>query len=208
MGRGLLLVISGPGGAGKGTICSALTKKRSDIYFSVSATSRAPRADDIEGQTYFFKSVKEFEEMIKNGELLEWVEFCGNYYGTPKQNIEEKLQSGMHVLLDFETKGAFKFKENFPDSVLIFIIPPNYQALIDRFHKRGVDSEERIRERLLDGLDQLQKVDKYDYIVVNDEVEKAVKRVEAIIEAEQNRPFRHKDEINKYVNSIKEAGIL
>ncbi len=203
--RGMLIVVSGPSGSGKGSICSELSKQRIDVTISVSVTSRPPRAEDIEGKSYYFKTEKEFGEMINKHELLEWVRYCDNYYGTPKKDLENKLDEGINVVLEIEVTGALNVKKVYPDSVLVFIVPPRYEDLIDRLRGRGTEDEEVIRKRINKAIVEIQSVKEYDYLVVNDTVQNAVSQIEAIIDAERSRVIRNQDKLDKFIETLKEA---
>lgn len=188
--QGILLVLSGPSGAGKGTICEQLLNKRKDLAYSVSATTRTPRKGEVDGKDYFFVSTDRFKEMIAKNELLEYAEIYGNYYGTPRSYVMGILNQGRDVVLEIDPQGALQIKENFPDGVFVFIVPPSLDELTSRIYKRGTDSEEVIRRRLNAATSELAYASKYDYIIINDEVEKATAKVSNIIDAERNRAVR------------------
>ena len=188
--RGTLIVISAPSGAGKGTVISRLLEKENNLWLSVSATSRAPRTNDIEGETYYFYSKEEFENKIKEGYFLEYAEYAGNYYGTPKKIIEEKLNEGIDVILEIEIQGAMQIKKLIPEALFIFIMPPTLQELKRRLVGRNTDSKEKIIERFKIAYKEINEVSKYNYVVVNDEVDNAVSKIEAIIKAEKCRVDR------------------
>ena len=188
--QGVLLVLSGPSGAGKGTICNKLREKRNDLSYSVSATTRAPRNGEVDGKDYFFITIDHFKEMIENDEMLEYAEIYGNYYGTPKPYVMNILEQGKDVVLEIDPQGALQIKKRFPDAVFVFIVPPSLDELTKRIYKRGTDSEEVIKRRLSSATSELEYASKYDYIIVNDEVEKATNKVSNIIDAERNRDVR------------------
>lgn len=188
--QGVLLVLSGPSGAGKGTICEQLRNKRKKLAYSVSATTRAPRKGEVDGRDYFFVTIEKFKEMIANNELLEYAEIYGNYYGTPRSYVMSILDEGRDVVLEIDPQGALQVKESFPDAVFVFVVPPSLDELSKRIYKRGTDSEEVIKRRLSAATSELAYASKYDYIVVNDEVEKATNKVSNIIDAERNRAVR------------------
>jgi len=195
--RGLLVVISGPSGVGKGTIRKALLHTPDNNFcYSVSMTTRAPREGEIEGVDYFFVSKPEFEARIKEDAFLEYAEFVGQYYGTPKAYIETKLSEGKEVIMEIEVQGALQVREKMPDAVFIFIVPPSKQALIDRLYKRGTEKNEDIRKRLEKAEREYNLAYKYDYIVVNDDVLNAADRIYAIIRAEHAKTERS---IHKYL---------
>ncbi len=183
--RGLLIVLSGPSGVGKGTVCRALREEEdNNLKYSVSATTRKPREGEVEGIHYFFKSREEFERMIEQKELLEHAEFVGNYYGTPVEWVRETLENGQDVILEIEVQGAFQVKELLPEAVFLFLAPPSLQELRNRLIGRGTESEEVIKQRLLVAREEIELMDAYDYVVTNDEVDKAIDRIKAIVTAE------------------------
>jgi len=183
-GQGLLIVLSGPSGVGKGTICSALRGEMPELVYSVSATTRTAREGEVDGVNYFFKTKEEFRSMIDNDELLEWAEYVGNYYGTPRSFVEETIRSGKDIILEIEVQGALKVKEKFPDGVFIFIMPPSLSELEHRIQNRGTETIDTIRNRLNVALEEIRLVEQYDYAVVNDEVSAACNRIRSIITAE------------------------
>lgn len=189
--RGNLYVVSGPSGAGKGTICKALLEKRDDVVMSVSATSRAPRPGEVEGVHYFFLSEAEFENRIRTGQMLEHAAFCGNYYGTPKAFVEEKLAAGVDVILEIEVQGAMKVRAEHPEGVYIFVLPPSMQELRARLIGRGTEAKEVVEERLKTAAWEFGHIQKYNYILLNDDIDKAVERFSAIMDAERCRTERN-----------------
>ena len=200
--RGLLVVISGPSGVGKGTVRKALFEMPNhNLVYSVSMTTRKQRPGEVDGKDYYFVSKEEFEDKIKNGKLLEHAEFVGNYYGTPLDKVNERLNDGQEVVLEIEVEGAQQVKEKMPDSVMIFIAPPSKEALYNRLKKRGTESEEIIQQRIQKANREFKKAYLYDYIVVNDEVKNAADRIIAIIRAEHARTSRS---IHKYMELIGE----
>ena len=188
--KGVLLVVSGPSGAGKGTICQMLREQLPDLGYSISVTTRQPRVGEVNGQSYFFKTVPEVQEMIAKGELLEYAEVYGNYYGTPRKYVMDLLQSGHDVLLEIDIQGALQIKERFPEGVFVFIVPPSLDELSARIYKRGTDSEEVIKRRMASAASELTYAAKYDYIIVNDIATKAANKVLTIMEAERYRVAR------------------
>lgn len=178
--KGVLTVISGFSGAGKGTIMKELVK-RYPYFLSISATTRLPRDGEVHGREYFFHTKEEFEEMIQKKELIEWAEYVGNYYGTPKRAVEQQLAEGKDVLLEIEMQGGMLIKKQFPDALLLFVAPPSADILKERLTKRGTESKEEIDRRLTRAYEEAAFMDSYDYIVVNDELEEAVMRVHSII---------------------------
>jgi len=197
MGNGLLIVISGPSGVGKGTVCKRLLADNDRISLSVSATTRKARVGEIDKISYFFISKEEFEAMVKREEFLEYAYVHGNYYGTPKKNVLEKIEKGQDVLLEIDIQGALKVKEIYPDGVFIFIMPPSMEELKKRIINRGTETEEAISKRLDAAHKEIEFVFKYDYVVLNDEIETAVKKIESIIDAERCKVSRQLDIINK-----------
>ena len=188
--QGVLLVVSGPSGAGKGTICQILREQLPDLGYSISVTTRQPRVGEVDGKSYFFKTVPEVQEMIAKGELLEYAEVYGNYYGTPRKYVMDLLQSGHDVLLEIDIQGALQSKERFPEGVFVFIVPPSLDELSARIYKRGTDSEEVIKRRMASAASELTYAAKYDYIIVNDIATKAANKVLTIMEAERYRVAR------------------
>ncbi|SFC72309.1 guanylate kinase [Clostridium uliginosum] len=193
--RGLLIVISGPSGAGKGTICKELLKNNKDLSLSVSATTRCPRNGEIDGVNYYFLTREEFEKRIDENDFLENAEVYGNYYGTPKSNVEETLENGNDVILEIDIQGALKVKENTEEGVFIFILPPSMEELKQRIIKRGSETPESLMKRFKSAYKEINFVSKYNYAVVNDKVDVAVEKLEAIISAEKCRVDRLKHSI-------------
>lgn len=200
MNKGLLVVISGPSGCGKGVICSEFIKRNDDTCLSISATTRDMRPGESEGETYFYKSKQEFEQMIARDEVLEYAQvYSGHYYGTPKEYVFSKLDAGKNVILEIEMQGAANIKKKVPDAVLIFLVPPSKQELEKRIIGRGRESQELIKERLSLVNSELARAKEYDYIVVNDEIDKCVKRIEAIFKAEKYSKKRSIEFIQKLI---------
>ncbi len=188
--RGTLIVISAPSGAGKGTVISRLLEKNKDLWLSISATSRKPRTNDVPGETYYFFTKEEFEDKIKEGYFLEYASYADNYYGTPKEFIEEKLKSGVDVILEIEIQGAMQVKKLVPEALCIFIMPPSLKELKRRLISRNTDTKEKILERFKIAYKEINEVSKYNYVVINDEVDNAVDKIEAILKAEKCRVDR------------------
>ena len=185
MSKGKLLVLSGPSGVGKGTVLGELMKRRGDMCFSVSATTRAPREGEVDGVNYFFVTKERFEEMIQNNELLEYAQFVSNSYGTPRAYVEQQLEKGMNVILDIEVQGARNIVGMIPDAVSVYMIPPSYEELEKRLRGRGTETEEQIQGRLQTAIEEARAADFYRYIIVNDNLEAAVNELDAIITAEK-----------------------
>lgn len=185
--RGLLIVLSGPSAAGKNTLLNALMERLSDIKYSVSATTRAPRPGEQDGVNYYFLTREEFERRAAQGEFLEWAEFCGNLYGTPRKYVEEVLASGQDIIMDIDIQGAKQVRKAMPEAVSVFLMPPSAEELRKRIVKRGKDSEEAIRQRLSQVDREIQAVFDYDYVILNDDLERAVGRLVSIILAERSR---------------------
>lgn len=191
--EGLLVVVSGPSGTGKGTVLNSIRQKESNIKLSVSATTREPRTGEVDGVNYFFKTNEEFEAMIKNDELVEWVRYCDNYYGTPRKYIEDTVKSGYDCLLEIEVEGALNIKKMYPDCVSIFILPPSFEELRRRIEGRGTEKPEVIEKRMEKALKEMNYVDRYDYVVVNDDIEKAVDSICYILASEKLKFNRNKN---------------
>ena len=187
---GQVIVISSPSGGGKGTVISELLKRNKNLWLSVSTTSRPIRATDIPGTTYNFVSKEEFEKEIEEGYFLEYTNYVGNYYGTPKGPIKEKLDQGIDVILEIEIEGASNIKKLLPESIFIFIMPPSIKTLVKRLKKRNTDSNDKLLERFHKTYKEINEVTKYNYVVVNDILEDTVDKVEAIIKAEKCRVDR------------------
>ncbi|HBY20052.1 MAG: guanylate kinase [Clostridiales bacterium GWE2_32_10] len=193
--KGVPVVISAFGGVGKGAIINELVKDE-EYVFSISATSRKMRKEDIEGKTYFFKTREEFENMIRRNELLEWVEFCGNYYGTPKGYIEQQMNDNKNVLLDIEEVGAIKIKETYKDVALIYVMPPSLEELIFRLKKRG-ETEKYINTRIAKAKQQVGLVDYYDYIIINDKLNVAIQEIKNIVKTSKQKVVKNKELIGR-----------
>lgn len=191
--KGLLFVVSAPAGCGKDTILEQLFKKTSNAAYSVSATTRAPRPGEIDGVHYYFLTRERFKEMIDNGEVLEYTEYCGNYYGTPKKGVEELLRQGRDVILKIETEGAMNIRRLYPEACLVFILPPSMEVLKARLKNRGTETEETIERRTKQAYSELSAAVNYDYFVVNDELSEAVDDLSAVIRAEKLRRERSMD---------------
>ncbi|MDD2493898.1 MAG: guanylate kinase [Tissierellia bacterium] len=197
MESGLLIVISGPSGSGKGTICKKLIEEMDNIKVSISATTRKPRTGELEGRNYFFLDEESFLKKIKNNEFIEYACVYGNYYGTLKNEVLKELENGKDIILEIDIQGALNVKNNYPNGVFIFILPPSIEELKNRIVGRGTDSKEVILKRMQCVYDELNYAFQYDYVVLNDEIEIAVNKIKNIISAEKNKAMRNQKLIQK-----------
>lgn len=188
--RGSLIVVSGPSGSGKGTVIQEFLKHNDKAWLSISCTSRNPRPGDVPNESYFFISREEFEERIELGEFLEYAEYNGNYYGTPKEHIEEKLKKGIDVILEIEVQGALKVKESVPEAICIFIMPPTMKELKKRLVGRGTESKDKVLERFKTAYKEINQIANYNYVVTNDTIEQASQKISAILLSEKCRVDR------------------
>ena len=203
--RGLLIVLSGPSGVGKGTVRAAIfSKGEQKFVYSISATTRKPRTGETDGVDYFFKTREEFEQMIQNKQLLEYAEYVGNYYGTPLEYVENTLAQGKDVFLEIDVQGAIQVRELMPEGVFIFLTPPDLNELESRIVNRGTDSDEVIAKRMKTAREELELMKYYDYSVVNDTVDSAVQKIEAIIQTEHLRIVRNLDTIEELEEILEE----
>lgn len=205
---GLLLVISGPSGAGKGTICKLLRDRLPELAYSVSVTTRSPRVGEVDGKDYFFKSEAEVRKMIFEGQLLEHADVYGHIYGTPKPYVMDLLSQGKDVLLEIDIQGALQIKKVFPSGVFVFIVPPSLEELKARIYKRGTDSLDTIKERLSSATRELGFANAYDYIVINDIAAKATQKVLTILEAERYRADRTYVLVDDIIKQSSDAVII
>ena len=185
--EGMLVVLSGPSGTGKGTLLKRIQEKNANIRLSVSVTTRKPRNGEVEGQNYFFRSADEFRSMIEKDELIEWDVYCENYYGTPVAYVKDTLKAGYDVVLEITVEGALHIKDKFPDSIMIFVLPPSFEELRKRIVERGTETTQTIEKRLDTAKREIGYVDKYEYAVINDRVDDAVEDINSIIRAEKLR---------------------
>ena len=191
--KGIITVVSGFSGAGKGTIMKALTAKYDEYALSISATTRDPRPGEENGREYFFVSNEEFEKMISENGLIEHAGYVNHYYGTPRKFVEDKLNAGIDVILEIEIQGALQIKKQYPDAVLLFVMPPSAEVLEQRLRGRGTETDEVIRKRLARAVEESVGIENYDYIVINDKLEDAVERVHGIITAAHGTPDRNEE---------------
>lgn len=193
MSKGLVIVVSAPSGGGKGTILKELFERNSNIKFSVSATTRNPRPGEVDGQHYYFIDTPKFQELIDNDKMLEHAEYCGNFYGTPREPIEKAVDEGYDIVLEIEVQGGAQIKKKIPECVSVFITPPSMEVLEKRLRNRGTETDEVIKNRLNTALSEIPHAKDYDYIVVNDKLEDAVAELESIIKAEKLKYSRNTD---------------
>ena len=199
--KGILIVVSGFSGSGKGTLMKALLAKYPDSYaLSISATTRAPREGELDGREYFFKTKEEFEKMIAKEELIEYAKYVENYYGTPRNYVEEKLAEGLDVILEIEIQGALKVKEAFPDTLLLFVTPPTASELKARLVGRGTETMDVIESRMNRACEEAMGMDRYDYLIVNDDLEQCVEEMHSIIRGEHHRSSRN----SRFIEEIRE----
>ncbi|MCI8358725.1 MAG: guanylate kinase [Lachnospiraceae bacterium] len=195
--KGILIVVSGFSGAGKGTLMKKLVQEYDNYALSVSATTRAPRAGEEDGREYFFVTKEAFERKIAEGGLIEYACYCGNYYGTPRDYVEKQLEAGRDVILEIEIQGALKIRKQFSSALLLFVMPPDAQELKRRLTGRGTETAEVIERRMARAVEESEGIEEYDYIVVNDDLESCVKQLHEIIAAAHNTPFRNEEFIEK-----------
>lgn len=203
MSKGVLIVISGPSGGGKGTVVRRVREMLPDIGFSVSATTRAPREGETDGVDYRFIGKDRFCEMIENGEMLEHTVYCGNYYGTPRSEVEKVIDSGRDIILEIEVDGASQIKKKFPDAVTLMLIPPTLSELEKRLRGRGSETEDTVASRLARAAEEIKLADIYDYVVVNerDDIDGSASVICSILKAEHHRSSRMKNEINNFTDN-------
>ncbi|MDO5382164.1 MAG: guanylate kinase [Eubacteriales bacterium] len=201
--KGLLLVVSGFSGAGKGTVVKRLLELHNDYALSISATTRKPRPGEEDGREYFFKTKEEFQRMIDNSELLEYASYVDNYYGTPKAYVEKQLEEGNNVILEIEIQGALNIKSIFPEAVLIFIMPPNASELEKRLRGRGTEDESTILARLSRANEEAEGIERYDYIVINDKVDDCVETINNIVLSEKKKALKNIELINSIRDELK-----
>ena len=199
--RGILIVVSGFSGSGKGTLMKELLSRYEEAYaLSISATTRKPREGEVDGREYFFKTREEFEKMIAKDELIEYARYVENYYGTPREYVEQQLEAGKDVILEIEIQGALKVKKAFPDTLLLFVTPPSAEELKRRLVGRGTETMEVIESRMKRAVEEAKGMDRYDYLIINDDLETCAKQMHTIIQGEHHRSFRN----TEFMKEIKE----
>ena len=201
--KGILIVVSGFSGAGKGTLMKKLMEEYDNYALSISMTTRNPRPGEEDGREYFFVTKEQFEEKIGQDGLIEYANYCGNYYGTPRAYVEQQLEAGKDVILEIEIQGALKIREKFPTALLLFVMPPSAKELRRRLIGRGTETQEVIDQRMNLAMEEAQGIEQYDYIVINDQLEECVKELHAIIGAAHNTPFRNEEFINNMREELK-----
>lgn len=204
--RGILAVVSGFSGSGKGTIMKELLQQYDNYALSISATTRQPREGEMHGREYFFLSKEEFEQLIKEEKLIEYAQYVGNYYGTPSSFVEEQRDAGKDVILEIEVQGALQVKEKFPDTVLLFVTPPSAEELASRLRGRGTETEEVIAKRMEQAVTESTLMDKYDYLVVNDSLQEAVETMHNILQMEHYKMSRNEEFVTDIQNDLKSSG--
>ncbi|MBE6838235.1 MAG: guanylate kinase [Ruminococcus sp.] len=182
--KGLLIVVSGPSGVGKGTVLAEILKDE-NIFYSVSATTRNPREGEVDGVNYHFLTKEKFEELIADNGMLEYATYCDNYYGTPRKAVEDKLAEGKDVILEIEVQGAMNVKKSFPEAMMVFILPPSVSELRRRLNKRGTETEEVVNKRVAEAVGEIKKAENYDYVMINGDLDEAVETLKSIIIAEK-----------------------
>jgi len=201
--KGILIVVSGFSGAGKGTLMKKLLKNYDNYALSISATTREPRVGEADGREYFFKTREEFEKMIAQEELIEYAKYVNNYYGTPQAYVEEQLASGKDVILEIEMQGALKVKEKFPETLLLFVTPPSADILRERLIGRGTETMEEIESRMRRAVEEAEEMEAYDYLIINDDLDTCVKEMHDIICSEHRRAFRNVTLIDQMKEELK-----
>ena len=198
MRKGVLLVLSGPSGSGKGTLVKEYTDKHPEVFLSVSATTRKPREGEVHGVNYFFLTVDEFKKRIEEKGFLEHAQFCENYYGTPRESVEQKLNEGVDVILEIDVQGAMQVKENCPEAVLVFTLPPSYEILRERLIGRGTEAMDVVEKRLNEAHNEIKYADKYDFVIINDSIETAAEELGAIFTSSRCRRENNTEFIKEF----------
>ncbi len=201
--RGILIVVSGFAGSGKGTLMKEIMRQYESYALSISATTRQPRGEEVNGREYFFKTTEEFEKMIAQGELIEYANYVGNYYGTPKAYVEEQLASGKDVILEIEIQGALKVKEQFPETLLLFVTPPSAAILKERLVGRGTETAEVVEQRMRRAAEEAEGILSYDYLLINDDLQTCVEEMHRIIQSEHYRTTRNTAFISQIEKELK-----
>ncbi|MBP0961084.1 MAG: guanylate kinase [Oscillospiraceae bacterium] len=200
MDKGILIVVSAPSGCGKGTILAEVLKDEK-FFYSVSATTRSPRPGETDGVNYHFLKKEQFEELIASGGMLEYAQYCDNYYGTPRDKVMEKLGEGKHVILEIEVQGAMQIREKCPDAVFIFIAPPSVGELRNRLSGRGTETAEVIEKRVSEAAHEISFAEKYDYVIVNDRLEEAIEDFRTVVRAEELKSVNQKNIIDEVLKN-------
>ena len=203
MKKGKLLIISGFSGVGKGTVVKYILDNYSDYKISISATTRSPREGEVDGTHYHFLTTEKFEDMIKNNQLLEYANYVGNYYGTPRDYVEEQIKANRNVILEIEIQGALKVKEKFPDTLLLFVTPPSAEELKSRLVGRGTETMDVIEFRMNRAKEEALEMDQYDYLIINDDLQECVEEMHQIIQGEHRRSFRNAEFIEHMKEELK-----
>lgn len=206
--RGLLIVVSGPSGAGKDSVCNLVKESNSNLWISVSCTSRNIRNGEVDGVNYYYLTKDEFEKKIKNHDFLEYAIYNDNFYGTPIDKIEEKLNNGFDVVLVIEVEGALKVKKLYEDAIFIFILPPSMEELKNRLVKRGTESPDKILKRFKTAYKEINEISKYNYVIVNDDLSEAAKKMESIIISERSRVDRIEDTLVSNIEEVIHEGLI
>lgn len=201
--KGILVVLSGFSGVGKGTLMRCLTERYGHYALSISATTRSQREGEEDGREYFFKTKEEFEELISQERLIEYACYCGNYYGTPRDYVEDQMEQGRDVILEIELQGALKIRARYPDALLLFVMPPDAQTLIERLRGRGTETEEVIRARMNRAVEESREVEAYDYMIINDDLDQAVESIHRLIESQHNLISRNHDFVARVQEELK-----
>ncbi|MDD6616005.1 MAG: guanylate kinase [Lachnospiraceae bacterium] len=202
--KGILVVVSGFSGVGKGTLMKLLTERYSQYALSISATTRKPRPGEVDGREYFFKSREEFEGLIAADQLIEYASYCDNYYGTPREYVETQMAEGRDVILEIEIQGALKVREQYPDALLLFVMPPDAGTLEKRLRDRGSEDEEVIRRRLARAVEESEYAPEYEYMIINDDLEQSMENVHRLIESQHNKINRNMDFVKEIQSELKD----